>query len=137
MILRGDEEADHSVLIAETVSRFAELGFLDDRGFAEARLRSFRRKGLSTRMVAAKLSEKGVDRETIEAVVAEDDTPEADAAVNYARRRRLGPWRIRDRTERRDKDIAAMMRAGFTYGLATMVIDGEVPADLLDKADPN
>ncbi|RFC66182.1 RecX family transcriptional regulator [Fulvimarina endophytica] len=125
MMLRDEFDTDHSDLIADVVSRFDELGFLDDRSFAEAKVRSFRRKGLSIRMVEAKLSEKGVDRGTIDAVVAEDETLEETAARSYAKRRRLGPWRLRDRAERRDRDVAAMMRAGFAYPLASSVVDGE------------
>ena len=38
---------------------------------------------------------------------------EREAALAYARRRRLGPFRLRERAERRERDIAAMVRAGF------------------------
>ncbi|MER0237843.1 regulatory protein RecX [Fulvimarina sp. MAC8] len=125
MMLRDENEADHAPLIDAVTARFAELGFLDDVSFAEAKVRSLRRKGVSSRMVEAKLSEKGVERSVIEAVTAEDETTESEAAHSYAKRRRLGPWRLRNRTERRDRDVAAMMRAGFSYGLAAAVIDLE------------
>src|SRR3546814_7265925 len=40
--------------------------------------------------------------------------PELAAAIAYARRRRLGPFRTPDaRADRRDKDLAALARAGF------------------------
>ncbi|MEY3012663.1 MAG: hypothetical protein RIT45_1398, partial [Pseudomonadota bacterium] len=41
----------------------------------------------------------------------------------YARRRGLGPYRFSDRAERRDKDLAAMMRAGHAMRVARAVID--------------
>ncbi|MEN3791556.1 RecX family transcriptional regulator [Fulvimarina sp. MAC3] len=123
MMLREENEADHSQLIDAVTARFAELGFLDDVGFAEAKMRSLRRRGVSSRMVEAKLAEKGVERGVIEAVTAEDETTESEAARAYAKRRRLGPWRLRHRIERRDRDVAAMMRAGFPYGLAVEVVD--------------
>ena len=124
-IARGEDAGDFSALIEEIVTRFEEFGFLDDEAYAEARTRSLRRKGLSERMVQAKLGQKGVAEEAVGKALEKDETTEAEAAIRYAKRRRLGPWRSRERAERRDKDIAAMMRAGFAYGLARDTIDGE------------
>ncbi|MHA1114431.1 MAG: regulatory protein RecX, partial [Alphaproteobacteria bacterium] len=46
------------------------------------------------------------------------------AAIAYARRRRLGPWRVAAaRAERRERDLAALARAGFNYDLARRVVD--------------
>ena len=52
--------------------------------------------------------------------------PALAAARRTARRRRLGPWRGEDqRAARREKDLAALARAGFSYSVAKTVIDGE------------
>ena len=84
-----------------------------------------------------KLAQKGVPRdlvdEALEALVEtlEDDDPDRSAAWTYARRRRLGPYR-RDpevRAERREKDLAAMGRAGFPWGLARAIVDGTPPEE--------
>ena len=40
---------------------------------------------------------------------------EWQAAVALARRRRLGPFRQKERKEHRDRDLAAMARGGFEY----------------------
>ena len=55
-----------------------------------------------------------------------DGYRERAAARRYAERRRLGPWRADParRSGRRDRDIAAMARAGFPVRLAISVIDG-------------
>ena len=124
----GDDEkapdpGESSLLVEATVAHFLDLKLLDDRAFAEARLASLRRRGTSIRQVQAKLSEKGVDRELIAEVVGGDETDDRAAALAFARRRRLGPYRLRDRAERRDRDIAAMMRAGFGLGDARSAID--------------
>lgn len=123
---REEEPRDVEPEIEAVLDRLAEYKFLDDEAFAEARLAGLRRKGASRRQAEAKLREKGVGRETVERVMAEDETSEREAALAYARRRRLGPWRMRERAERRDRDIAAMMRAGFSFAEAAPVIDGAV-----------
>src|SRR5207302_10704376 len=49
------------------------------------------------------------------------------------RRRRLGPYRAKDRKDHRNRDLATMARAGFDYDLAKKVIDA-VDTDSLDEA---
>jgi regulatory protein len=122
------EPPDVSALIDETLARLLELKLIDDDEFARARVASLRRRGASRRQTAAKLAEKGVERETAEAAMAADETDEREAALSYARRRRLGPHRTREREERRDRDVAAMMRAGFSYADAAFAIDADLPA---------
>jgi regulatory protein len=55
------------------------------------------------------------------------EVAELEAAATYARRRRLGPHR-RDpeaRAERRERDLAALARAGFSYAIAQQIIDAD------------
>jgi regulatory protein len=52
------------------------------------------------------------------------------AAVNLARRRRLGPYRpLAARAEMREKDLAALARAGFSYDIARRVVDAATAED--------
>lgn len=127
---RGEEPADFAPLVEETIAHLVELKLIDDEAFAQAKVASLRRRGTSRRQVLAKLGQKGVERETAAAAMAGDETEEADAALAYARRRRLGPFRTADRAGKRDRDLAAMVRAGFGYTLAASVIDGDDPERL-------
>lgn len=120
----GTAPQRHRALVEATVAHFVELKLLDDRAYAEARFASLRRRGTSLRQTAAKLGQKGVPRDMLEAVAASDEMGDAAAALAYARRRRLGPHRLRDREARRDRDVAAMMRAGFSYRDSLAAIDG-------------
>ena len=46
-------------------------------------------------------------------------------------RRRLGPFRAApERQERRERDLAALARAGFGYDVARRVIGAETPGDV-------
>ena len=56
---------------------------------------------------------------------------EWQAAVALARRRRLGPFRKKERKEHRNRDLAAMARGGFDFDLARKVIDAE-ERDIID-----
>ena len=84
-------------------------------------------------MIRGKLKQKGVDEEAIAAALearGEDadigEDPELTAAVTLAKRRRLGPFAAQKPSdETREKHLAALARAGFSYDVARWVIDGK------------
>lgn len=121
------------------VARFVAAGLVDDRAYAAARARSLFRRGASAYAIRGKLAAKGVASELIDAALAalaeEAAEPELAAALAFARRRRLGPYReAAARAERRDKDLAALGRQGFSLDLARRVIDARDLAALEAEA---
>jgi len=125
--LRGEDAAVFYPLIDEVIAKTLRLGLVDDTRYAEARVATLRRRGGSARAIQAKLSAKGVDRITIAAALEGEDGDEMAAAHALARRRKLGPYRPGEKTPYREKDLASLARAGFSYGIARAVIDGEAP----------
>lgn len=126
----GDEPAGFAPMIEAVISRKVASGLIDDRRFAENRVASLKRRGTSGRMIGARLAAKGVAREVIAQTNTADPADELAAAIIAARRKRLGPWRTRgERADFRQKDIAALMRAGFGGAIARAVIDGEEASD--------
>lgn len=122
--LRGEDPAEFHEMIDEVVAKSLRSGLIDDARYAEARVATLRRRGGSARAIQAKLSAKGVGRSTIAAALEGEEGDEQEAARAFARRRRLGPYRPGERAPYRDKDLAAMARAGFRFDLAREVIDG-------------
>ncbi|WP_421996403.1 RecX family transcriptional regulator [Reyranella sp.] len=127
--------------IEAIVARFVAAGMIDDEAFAQTKARALHRRGTSTRLTRRRLQLAGVDAETLDRAFAgldrELDTDPAErerrAAVALARRRRLGPFRLPEqRRERRDRDLAAMARAGFDLDLARRVIDAPSAESLDD-----
>ncbi len=117
------------VLEAETVDHIERAldalvadKLIDDATFARGRKATLEHKGLPARRIAQGLKLKGVDAETIEATLA-DGVDDLAQARRYAERRRLGSWsRKSDTPDQRRKDLAAMSRAGFSYGAATQAL---------------
>lgn len=131
-LARGEEPSGFEEMIEAIVAKAVAGGLVDDSRFAVARLATLRRRGTSTRGAAAKLAAKGVPRDVVEAAMEAErtdgdaETAEIDAARAYARRRRLGPHRpVAARTANRERDLAAMARAGFRYDLARRIVDDE------------
>jgi regulatory protein len=121
--MRDEDPAPFLALIDDVVARAARSGLVDDRRYAEGRVASLRRRGGSARAIGAKLAAKGVPRETVAAALGGGEDDEIAAAHALARRRRLGPYRTGDRAPFREKDLAALARAGFGFAVARLVVD--------------
>jgi regulatory protein len=117
-----------AAFVEDIIARFRRSGLLDDRVYAEGRTLSLHRRGISIRGIRARLAAKGVGADDIDAALAglrdKTDDPDLVAAIAYARRRRIGPYRTRgDRDELMERDLAALARQGFGYGIARRVIE--------------
>lgn len=120
----------------EAVEAAARAGLVDDARFAAGRTATLVRRGWPERRIRAALGQKGIDGETARTALAEAELDDSAAAWRFAARRRLGPWRSAGaRAERREKDIAAMMRAGFSLTHARAAIDDTVSEHSSDEMD--
>jgi regulatory protein len=115
----GEREADLPAL----VGRYVELGYVDDEAYARAKSGSLLRRGYGTRRVGEALREAGID-EAIREIVRPGEGVERRAALAMARKRGFGPFggETLDR-ERRQKQIAAMLRAGHPLDSAREMVD--------------
>ena len=125
-------------LVEDIIARFRATGLVDDRVYAEGRTLSLHRRGVSIRVIRARLAAKGVGAADIDAALAtlhnETAAPDLAAAIAYARRRRIGPYRTRgDREEMRERDLAALARQGFGYDIARRVIAADDPEELSEE----
>jgi regulatory protein len=124
------------------VARYRASGLLDDAAYAAARARARLRRGQSLRTVRAALAAKGVaaadTAAAIDALGGEGGDPDLAAAVAFARRRRVGPYRRGAGAGERDKELAAFARAGFTRAAAEAVLKCATPeeAEALGRGEP-
>ncbi len=133
--VHGTDPGEGAAAIEALLRRLQRNGLLDDRLYAEGKARSLHRRGASQRLIRARLGEKGVEADVVEAAVAGLDDlaahPDLAAGIALARRRGLGPFRpAAERRDRRARDLAALGRAGFPYEIARTVIDAEGPEAL-------
>lgn len=102
------------------VARMADLGYVDDRVFAEARARGLGGRGFGARRVAADLGAAGIERALAAASARQVDP--LVAATEFARRKRFGRFGPPADADRRRKQFAAMMRAGHAVDIARAVL---------------
>jgi regulatory protein len=115
-------EGDRSADLEGLANRFAGLGYIDDASYALAQSRSLSGRGYGKRRLADKLRMAGVEDVDGTAANEHADVEAVSAALRFAERRRLGPF-ANEPAERptREKWIAAMVRAGHSFGLAKAI----------------
>jgi regulatory protein len=127
----GGERTEAIGWVTALVEKLVRNGLVNDQAYAETKAHSLRASGRSARVIAQKLKLKGVAKEVVDQKVAEAsaEVSEEAAALIWARKKRLGPFRrdLKTRPDNRQRDLAAMARAGFSFAMAKKIIDG--PAD--------
>jgi regulatory protein len=125
----ADREAATS-LVEPVIIRLQKAGLLDDKAFAETKAISLFRQGRPPGVIRRRLSLLGVGEAEIEAALAalqneEGENMEIEAARTLVRRRRLGHFRSEEKREEfRQKDLAALARAGFSFAVAKRALAG-------------
>lgn len=108
------------------VERFAASGYVDDSAWAMSKSRSLSSRGYGEARLRQSLRAAGVGEDDGAAARDLAASEAAEAALRFARRRRIGPYstaRADPRT--REKAIAAMIRAGHGFELARAIVDLE------------
>lgn len=104
--------------VREVARALVQSGVVNDTAFAGARARTLTRAGRSRVAVSAHLAAKGVPQAVAQAALPDPES-ELAAALAYARRRRLGPFRVEDADDdTRRKELGALARAGFPQPVA-------------------
>ena len=118
---QGEGPADVPALVA----RFAARGYIDDESFARMRSAGLLRRGYGPRRVREALDQAGI-AENLRGSVLPGVAQQRQAAFTLARKRRFGPFGAEaPDPARREKQIAAMMRAGHERGCAVALIHAE------------
>lgn len=134
----GTDRDQGARTVEALLRRFQDSGLLDDRAYAEARAVTLHRAGHSPPAIRARLAGKGVARPAIEAALDrlrdEAAEPELAAALRYARKRRLGPYRLDARGRNRERDLAALARKGYSLEVVRRVVDAADTAELEAEA---
>jgi regulatory protein len=113
--------------------QFAELGYINDAQFAEARSRSFVRRGYGERRLNEDLRASGIGES--DAVPAKEHMTESTftAAENFARRKRLGPFAKEPAPpEKRQKQLHAFLRAGHGFEVAKRFVNA-APGEIIEE----
>ena len=124
------ESQHYEAWLNEVVVLCRRVGFLDDTSLANGLVRSYHRRGLSLRAISQKLREKGFETDVIDTCVQEASRQYGEvnvdliAAIRYVKKRRFGCFYPRElNPDLKRKQLAALGRRGFSYGLSRDALD--------------
>ena len=117
------------------IERFVAAGYVDDAGFARGRAAGLHRRGFGDRRVEQTLRGAGI-AEDVRASVQGDEAASRRAALVLARKRGFGPFGTeKPDPAKRQKQFAAMLRAGHPLDSVRILIDAASEADALEWVD--
>lgn len=115
----GEEFPD----IDDLADRMVEAGYVDDEAYAKAKAGGLLRRGYGARRIGQALHAAGIDEE-LRQNVAPGEAQRRNAALAMARKRRFGPFGSEPvPSDKREKQIAALLRAGHGFDSARFLVD--------------
>lgn len=122
----GGERPDPGAIAA----RYVEMGYIDDEAYARARSSSLLRRGYGAKRVEQTLWQDGIE-EDLRSDMTPGEAAARHAALRMAQKRRFGPFgpfgtEPADRTaseKLREKQLAAMLRAGHSLDMARQMVN--------------
>lgn len=107
----------------EVLSRFEEVGLINDSAFADAWVESRHHgRGLARRALAQELRTKGVDSTLIDEAVGQLDSEQEEATARELVARKLRSTRGLDRDKRLRRLAGMLARKGYSEGMALRVV---------------
>lgn len=132
----GDGQPDIDAL----VERFADKGYVDDEAYARSKANGLLARGYGARRVEETLRAAGIDEE-VRGDAAPEEAEARQAAVALAKRRRFGPFArpgpgetVEEAHKRREKQLAAIIRAGHGFDHARRIVEARTVEELEEWA---
>ncbi|MEU6578729.1 recombination regulator RecX [Streptomyces sp. NPDC046805] len=120
----------------EVLSRFEEVGLINDGAFADAWVESRHHgRGLARRALARELRTKGVDSSLIDEAVAQLDSEQEEETARELVSRKLRSTRGLDRDKRIRRLAGMLARKGYPEGMALRVVRQALEAEGEDDED--
>lgn len=116
------EDPEEAPDLTALVARFVDKGYVDDAAYARARSSDLLRRGYGANRVRQALGQAGI-AEQLREDVQPGEAVKRRAALHLASKRRFGPFGLEPlERDKREKQIAAMLRAGHTFDHARAII---------------
>lgn len=111
--------------IEELLEDFAKKNYVSDERYGALKVRDYINSNKPVHYIKNKLKTKGIDEKTIDALIENENIDEVQMALNFAKKKRIGPFR-KDEEEAAQtfqKDMATLLRAGFEYDVVCDVMN--------------
>lgn len=136
-------EGEHPPDVPGLIARFVARGYIDDAGYARARGQGLLRRGYGARRIDQALGAAGI-AEDLRGQASGSQGERRAAALAFARKRRIGPFGLGSADGAqgpchdpviREKQMAAMMRAGHPLASARALVNAATVEEAEEWAD--
>lgn len=115
-----------AIMVDNLVQKFVQSGLLNDDLYLQSMIRSYKRKGLSKRMIVQKLTQKKLDVDKINYFLDQfeqenNGNSEIKSAVVFCRKKKLGAFATSENDKQ--KELAKFGRAGFSFDVAKIILN--------------
>lgn len=113
--------------INDIIEKFEKIGYLNDTRYTEFKVQNYINAGKPEKYIRQKLQAKGIDEQVLDRVLQTQEFDEEEMAKKFVAKKKIGPYR-KDETKRKEywqKDVSAVIRAGFSYETAKKIIGVE------------
>ena len=129
----NSNDLDKTKIIRNLKNEMILSKFIDDKRYAETKIRSIRRQGGSERFIYAKLNEKGISNDIIKSAINNVDenheNAEMIAAINFIKKKNIGIYYKKnlknkiDEFELKNKWYGTLARRGFSLEIVKKVFE--------------
>jgi regulatory protein len=123
-------DGERELHVEALVEQLASLGYVDDAAYALSKARSLSSRGYGLRRLDQSLRAAGIEGEDGEAARELAEGERIEAALRFARKRRIGPFAAEELDPAaRERALAAMIRAGHSFAVSKAVLSLEPEAE--------
>ena len=110
--------------VENVLAEFEKLHYLDDERFTEIKVRHYLAVGKPARYIQNKLRKKGIANAQIDEMLDDFGYNPQEMALKLAKRKKIGPFRPNEEARKLNwqKDMAALIRAGFDYDVVSEIM---------------
>ena len=135
-VVEDEDGRQRDLDVTGLVTQFIERGYVDDDAYARSKSRDLTARGYGARRVEQALWAAGVE-EQVRGDNAPSEAESRRAAILLAKKRRFGPFGLPQEDEgpeeshkRREKQVAAMLRAGHQFEHVRFIMDASATDDI-------
>ncbi|MEM7070665.1 MAG: RecX family transcriptional regulator [Pseudomonadota bacterium] len=121
-------------MVEKIVKKAVDEKWIDDQRFADLYARKFFGQGYPYHVVKLKMHQKNIESSLINQALEEflknedldHEEQQWQQIKRFAKRKHIGPYCLQDRLQRRKKHLGILARNGFSFELASKIIDADL-----------
>ncbi len=109
--------------ILKVTEYFQRVGYINDQEFTRRLIERKMEQGWSKYKIINKLKTLGIAEDFIFSTLDDQEYSQETAAENWARKNKIGKFRLESRHDNKKKDLEKLARQGFPYSVCLCIVE--------------